>query len=392
MTAPTAHARARAVMREDERVTALELFFDLVFVLALTQCTTLMSREASWLGLVKGLALLALLWWCWGGYAWLTSVVNPEEGVVRLVMFLAMAGLLVAALCIPGAFGSEAVLFVAAYATVRVAHLALFTLASRDDALLRRSVTGLAASSALGIALLGAAAFSGGAVRASLWALALLLDIGGPFLFGAEGWKLVPGHFADRHGAIIIIALGESIVAIGVGAHGLVDSGVVVAAILGMAIAAALWWTYFDVVALVATRRLVQLPAGRERNELARDSYSYMHYLMIAGIALIAVGVKQTLEDVGGTLGPVIATALLGGAALYLLGHVGFRLRNVHTLNRQRLVAAVLLLAVIPAASRAPGLAGVAGLAAVLSVLVAYEATRFAEARDRVRHQPATDE
>jgi low temperature requirement protein LtrA len=113
---------------------------------------------------------------------------------------------------------------------------------------------------------------------------------------------------------------------------------------------------------------------------------------MIAGIALIAVGVKQTLEDVGGTLGPVIATALLGGAALYLLGHVGFRLRNVHTLNRQRLVAAVLLLALIPAASRAPGLAGVAGLAAVLSVLVAYEATRFAEARDRVRHQPATDE
>src|SRR6185437_371755 len=181
----------------------------------------------------------------------------------------------------------------------------LLTLASRDDALLRRSVTGLAASSALGIALLGAAAFSGGAVRASMWALALLLDIGGPFLFGAEGWKLVPGHFADRHGAIIIIALGESIVAIGVGAHGLVDSGVVVAAILGMAIAAALWWTYFDVVALVATRRLVQLPPGRERNELARDSYSYMHYLMIAGIALIAVGVKQTLEDVGGTLGPV---------------------------------------------------------------------------------------
>lgn len=392
MTTPTAHARARAVMREDERVTALELFFDLVFVLALTQCTTLMSREASWLGLVRGLALLALLWWCWGGYAWLTSVVNPEEGVVRLVMFLAMAGLLVAALCIPGAFGSEAVLFVAAYAIVRVAHLALFTLASRDDALLRRSVTGLAASSALGIALLGAAAFSGGGVRASLWALALLLDIGGPFLFGAEGWKLVPGHFADRHGAVIIIALGESIVAIGVGAHGVVDSGVVVAAILGMAVAAALWWTYFDVVALVATRRLVQLPPGRERNELARDSYSYMHYLMIAGIALIAVGVKQTLQDVGGTLGPVIATALLGGAALYLLGHVGFRLRNVHTFNRQRLVTAVLLLALIPAASRAPGLAGVAGLAAVLSALVAYEATRFAEARDRVRHQPATDE
>jgi low temperature requirement protein LtrA len=378
----------RAVMREDERVTALELFFDLVFVIALTQCTTLMSREADWSGLVKGLAVLALLWWSWGGYAWLTSAVDPEEGIVRLAMFLAMAALLVAALCVPGAFGSEALLFVAAYGIVRVAHLVLFTLASRDDGMLRRSVTGLAVSSALGVGLLAAAALTGGVVRAGFWAVALLLDLGGPFLFGAEGWKLVPGHFADRHGAIIIIALGESIVAIGVGAHGVVDAGVVTASVLGIAVAAALWWMYFDVVALVATRRLIQATPGREQNEMARDSYSYLHYPMIAGIALVAVGVKRTLEDVDGSLGAVLTTALLGGAALYLLAHVGFRLRNVGTLNRQRLVTALLLLALIPAAGRIPALSAVAVLAALLATLVGYEATHFAQARDRIRHQP----
>ena len=155
--------------------------------------------------------------------------------------------------------------------------------------------------------------------------------MGGPFLFGAEGWKLVPGHFAERHGAIIIIALGESIVAIGVGASQDVDAGVVVAAVLGTAVAAALWWTYFDVVALVAARRLGQAAEGRERNEMARDSYSYIHYLMVAGIVLIALGLKKTLAHVGDPLTTETAVAMLGGAALYLLAHIAFRLRNVGT-------------------------------------------------------------
>src|SRR5688572_25658088 len=250
-------ARLSAVLRgEEERVKPLELFFDLVFVLALTQCTALMAKQPAWEGLAKGLLVLAVLWWSWGGYAWLTSAVDPEEGAVRIVMFGAMAAFLVVSLAVPEAFDDSAEVFVAAYAVVRAAHLALFTLASRDDPGLRRSVLFLAASSAVGVGLLAAATFADGALQGGIWVLAIALDYGGPCLFGVEGWRIVPGHFAERFGLIVIIALGESIVAIGVGAEGALDAGIVTAAVLGTVVAAALWWLYFDVVALVAERRL----------------------------------------------------------------------------------------------------------------------------------------
>jgi low temperature requirement protein LtrA len=383
----------RAVLREGERVTPLELFFDLVFVLALTQCTTLIAHEPTWLGVARGMLVLAVLWWAWGGYAWLTSVVDPEEGAVRLAIFAAMAALLVSALCVPGAFGRDALLFACAYGVVRAAHIALFVLASREDPELRHSVQGLAASTALGVAILLGAAFTGGALQVALWVLAVVLDTGGPYLFGADGWKLMPGHFAERHGAIVIIALGESIVALGVGAHERLDLGVVTAAVLGVLVAAALWWLYFDVVALAAQRRLSRTAAGRERNELARDAYSYLHLPMVAGIALIAVGLKETLEHVEHPLALVPAAALLGGAAVYLLAHVGFRLRNMRSLNRRRLLCALLLLALLPAALavKPPALVTLAMLAGVLTALIAYEALRFAEARERIRHkQPSS--
>jgi low temperature requirement protein LtrA len=378
-------------MREGERVTPLELFFDLVFVLALTQCTALMARTPTWEGLLKGLLALGMLWWAWVGYAWLTSVVDPEEGSVRLVIFAAMAAMLVAALCVPGAFGSEALLFACAYAVLRGAHIALCTIASRDDPALRRSVAGLAYSTAIGAGLLFVAAFTGGALQLGLWGLALVLDMGGPYLFGADGWKLVPGHFAERHGLIVLIALGESIVALGVGAKVVLSAGIVAAAVLGVVVAAALWWVYFDVTAIVVERRLSDTREGCERNEIARDSYSYLHLPMVAGIALLAVGLKLTLEDVEKPLKLVPATALLGGAALYLLAHVAFRLRNMHTLSRRRLVCAAALLALVPltVALGIPSLATLSVLAVTLTALILYEVLRYAEARERVRHQAA---
>ncbi|HST54525.1 MAG TPA: low temperature requirement protein A [Solirubrobacteraceae bacterium] len=379
--------RVSAVMRDDERVTSLELFFDLVFVLALTQCTALMAATPTWEGLLKGVLVLGVLWWSWVGYAWLTSVVDPEEGSVRLAIFLAMAALLVAALCVPGAFGSEALLFACSYGVVRVAHILLFVLASRDDDALRSSVIGLAISTAIGVGLLLLAALADGWLQLTLWALALVLDAGGPLLFGADGWKLVPGHFAERHGLIVIIALGESIVAIGVGANAGIDTGVVAAAVLGTVVTAALWWMYFDVVAIVAERRLARATQGREQNEIARDSYSYLHFPMVAGIALIAVGLKQTLGHVEDPLKLVPAAAMLGGAALYLLAHVAFRLRNVHTLNSRRLFCAILLLALIPVGHALPALATLAMLAAVLVALLTYEVLRFSDARQRIRHE-----
>ena len=179
--------RLTAVLREESRVTPLELFFDLVFVLALTQCTALMADEPTWEGLAKGLLVLGVLWWSWVGYAWLTSVVDPEEGAVRLVMFAAMAALLVVALCVPEAFGDEALLFACAYAIVRFAQIALFVLASRDDPGLRHSVSGLLASTAVGVGLLVAASFADGTLQGALWALALALDMGGPLLHRPRG-------------------------------------------------------------------------------------------------------------------------------------------------------------------------------------------------------------
>jgi low temperature requirement protein LtrA len=378
--------RVRAVMREGERVTPLELFFDLVFVLALTQCTTLMTHTPTWLGLLKGLLVLGMLWWSWVGYAWLTSVVDPEEGLVRLVMFVAMGAFLIAALCVPGAFGNDALLFAIAYGAVRIAHIFLFMLASRDDAGLRKSVVGLAGSTAVGAGLILVAAFAGGTVRVALWGLALVFDAAGPYLFGADGWKLVPGHFAERHGAIVIIALGESIVAIGVGAREKIDAGIATAALLGMAVAAALWWAYFDVTAIVAGRRLARAEPGREQNEIARDSYSYLHFPMVAGIALLAVGLKRTLAHVDEPLRLVPAVALLGGTALYLLGHVAFRLRNIGSLSVRRLACALVLLALIGVSGEISALALLAIMTALLVAMIVYEVRRYADMRDRIRH------
>jgi low temperature requirement protein LtrA len=385
-TEATRGPRISTVLRQTERVTPLELFFDLVFVLALTQCTALMAAEPTWTGLGKGILVLGVLWWSWVAYSWLTSVIDPEEGAVRIVMFAAMAALLVVALCVPGAFGDDALLFACAYGVVRAAHIALYMIASRDDPALRRSVLGLAGGSAVGVGLLIAASGVDGWLQGGLWALALLLDMGEPFLFGAEGWSLDhPGHFAERHGLIIIIALGESIVAIGVGAGVAVDAGVVAAAVLGIAAAAAIWWLYFDVVSLLAERDLARLPAGRERNERARDTYSYLHFPMVAGIVLSALGLKKTLGDVGGELDTVAAFAMLGGTASYLLGHVAVRYRNVRTVNRHRLGAAALALALIPVAVGLPALATLAILVALLWGLVGLEAVRFVGSRQRAR-------
>jgi low temperature requirement protein LtrA len=346
-----------------------------------------MAEDTTWGGVGRAMLVLGVLWWSWVGYAWLTSVVDPEDGVVRLTVFIAMAALLVAALCVPDAFGDRGLLFASSYAVVRVAHILLFLVASRDDAAFRQSVVGLAASTGVGVGLLVAASFADSGLREGLWALALALDMAGPFFFGAEGWTLMPAHFAERHGLIVIIALGESIVAIGAGSEVGVDAGVVIAAVLGIVVASAVWWLYFDVVALVAARRLSKAAAGRERNEVARDSYSYLHLPMIAGIVLLALGMKKTLAHVGDPLEEVTAAALLGGGALYLLAHVGFRLRNIRTLNRQRLVCASVLLALIPAALELPALATLGILAAILTGLIAYEALRFAEPRERLRRQ-----
>jgi low temperature requirement protein LtrA len=377
--------RARGQDGQEERVLPLELFFDLIFVFAITQVTGLVSAHPTWTGLLQGLLVLGVLWWSWTAYAWLTNTIDPEEGAVRIALFAAMGAMLIASLAVPDAFGDDALLFAVAYACVRLAHLALYAVAGWGDRDLLTAIGKLAVGSAIGITLLFFAAALDGTAQIAVWALALAIDLAGAWVGGGKGWRLSPGHFAERHALVVIIALGESIVALGLGATGTVDAGAITAALLGLVVAVMLWWAYFDVVALVAERRLRE-QTGSAQLTMARDSYSYLHLPMVAGIILFAVGMKKTLAHVGDPLEVVPATGLCGGVALYLVAHVLFRLRNVGTLNRQRLVVAALLVALVPVAVEIPALATLTAVAALCVALISYEAIRFAEARHRVRH------
>ncbi|HEV3376161.1 MAG TPA: low temperature requirement protein A [Thermoleophilaceae bacterium] len=371
----------------EKRVAPLELFFDLVFVFALTQVTLLMSDNPYWEGLGQGMLVLATLWWAWSAYAWLTNYIAADEGLERLLMFAVMGAFLVAALAVPEAFGDDALLFAIAYAAARWLHIFIFAEAN-DDVDAAQAIVRLARTALPAPLLLILGALLGGTAQAVIWIVALAIDFGGPFVFGVRGFRVSAGHFAERYGLIMIIALGESIVAVGAGIEGEVDAGVVVAGALGLVVACALWWAYFDVVALVAEGRF-RRTEGHERALLARDSYSYLHLPMIAGIVLLALAVKKTIADVDEPLKTAPAVALFGGIALYYAGHIGFRLRNVGTVNRPRVVAIVVCLALIPVGIEVDAVVALGLAAVVTSTVIAYETVRYAEARHRVREQHA---
>jgi low temperature requirement protein LtrA len=376
-----------AELRQEESVRPLELFFDLVFVLAFTQCTALMAADPTWAGIGRGMLVLAMVWWAWVGYAWLTSLVEPEEGLVRIAMFAVMAALLIVAFAIPEAFGDRALGFAIAYGAVRLGHIALFLLASRGIPGLRGSVVGLAVGTVIAIGLLVAASFLDGAAQAALWVIAILIDWGEPAVFGVDHWRLMPAHFAERHDLIIILALGESVVALGVGADLEFTTPVLFAAVLGIALASALWWIYFDVVAPVTERRLTKAAEGRERNALARDSYSYLHFPMAAGIVLGALGVEAVLAHTNEPLDTVHAFALLGGTAIYLLAHVALRLRNARSVNVERLVMAIVLLGLIAVAVNVDAIWSLLGVNVLLWAMISYETVYvYDERRYQLRH------
>ncbi len=397
------HPRIQTVS-EDARVTPIELFFDLVFVFAITQVTALMSDDLTPRGVVRGLLVLSLLWWCWVGYAWLGNVVRADEGVGRVAMFGAMAAMFIAALAVPESFHdlpgglSGPVVIALAYLAVRVLHLTIFWLAAgaNHDYELRGQLIRFTPSVIGGTALLLVASQLEGTAQTLAWAAALVADYVGTILAGASGWRLnSAGHFAERHGLIVIIALGESIVAIGVGvAHLPISTSIIVASVLGLALAGAIWWAYFDVVSLIA-ERVLRRSRGEARNRLARDAYSYLHLPMIAGIVLMALGLKKVLAYVAGedghTLSDVLPmlplAAMYGGVALFLLAHVAFTYRVERLVKLQRVATAVLLLALIPVGARLPALGALAMLTAIMVVMIALESVWFADSRERIRHE-----
>jgi low temperature requirement protein LtrA len=366
-------------------VTPFELFFDLVFVFGFTQVTTLMAADPTGRGVVRGMLVLAAFWWAWEGYVWIATTIDLGEGPTRLVMIGVMATMFVAALAAPKAFGDTGLLFASAYLVVRILHLVLYAVAARGRPGLLESVVKLAPTAVAGPLMILAAGFVDSGWREAIWAAALLLDFAGPALQDSEGWELSPGHFSERHGLIVIVALGESVVALGVsGDHLDLDARTIVAATLGIAVVTAMWWTYFDVVAIVAARRLAAAK-GAAQIAQARDSYTYLHFPMVAGVILFALGIKKALPHAHESLDWVPASALCGGVALYLVAHILFRLRNLGTLNRQRVIAATVLAGLIALASTVSALVLLALVAATTTSLVAYEAVRFREARQRLR-------
>ncbi len=280
-----------------------------------------------------------------------------------------------------------------ALAVVRIVHLGVYAIAAVGDAGLRRQLVRAAVPVGVAVTLLAVGASIGGPAQTVLWALALVVDYTGVYASGTD-WRLpAPGHFAERYGLVVIIALGESIIAVGVGVTDLpLTVPIIAAALLGLVVSVALWWSNFDVVAPVAERALSRRE-GTERVRLARDSYTYLHFPMVVGVIYLALGIKKVAEYVGDashhTLAdPLPATALwslYAGVAAYLIGHLGFRLRNVGSVNVPRAVVAGLLLVTPLAAGQLPALAALAVLAAVLVALIVFEVVRYAEARAAVR-------
>ena len=376
--------RVREVESE-QRVTQLELFFDLVFVFAITQVTGFLAEHSTWDGLLRGLFLLGALWWAWAAYAWLTNTLDPEEGAVRIAMFASMAAMLVVSLATPHAFDVDGVVFGIGYFIVRALHLVLYAIAGKGDPDLERAVLRIIPSALLGAALLVVAGFLDGFARMAVWAVALAIDYLWLLVTGMGGWRVSPEHFVERHGLIIIIALGESVVAIGIGAAGLpLDSGTIAAVLLGITVICTLWWSYFDWAIYVAQARLADA-TGAERAVIARDLYSYLHLPMVAGIVLFALGLEETIAHFASPLEIIPAVGLGGGLALYFAAHVAVRLRMGGGWGHGRPVATVVLAALVPVATLVPALAALALVTAACVGLIAYEALRYPYARSWIR-------
>jgi low temperature requirement protein LtrA len=359
----------------ERRTSPIELLWDLVFVFAVTQVTTLMREHLTWGGFGEAMLVLAFVWWAWSAFVWVLNAQQNASRGVSLGLLVAMGSIFVAGLALPQAFTSRAVLFAAAYIVVRLIHLGLYAYESRIGNASRSSIAGFAFTSAVGLVLLMFGAFADGGARIALWTVALAIDFGGPALLARERLRglqqVAVTHFSERYGLFLIICLGESVIAIGNGARPL-STGRVDAVGLCLAIIVALWWAYFDELAENAERRL------REHDDAviaAVDSYSYIHVLLVAGIIVFAVGARLVVHAGSGSLGDAGRLALCGGIAVYLIGLVAFKWRLLGTRDALKLVAAAVLLAIGWLGGGLDALA-VAGLA--LGILGALTATHLA--------------
>jgi low temperature requirement protein LtrA len=305
------------------RVSTIELFFDLVFVFAITQLTTLLAHDPTAVGLIRVLLIFGTLWWMYGGYAWLTNAVPPTRLLLRLLILVGMAGFLVVALAIPTAFDRGGVAFGLGYLLVTLVHTGMFLLSSQETVL--RAIRRLGPVNALTAIMLVAAGFADGAVQWILWSAAFLLQWSSPAFTAVEGFRIQAAHFVERHGLIVLIALGESIVAVSIGvAADELRAGSIVIAVLGLALAAALWWLYFDGEDERAEQAMNSAPSGRIQ-WLALYAFGYGFLPVLGGIIVFAAGVKNAVGHHGEPLAASTAWLLAGGVAGYVAGLAWFR-------------------------------------------------------------------
>ncbi len=339
----------RRVPGEEQRASSLELFYDLVFVLAVTQVSHLLLDDLTWRGAARALLVLLVVWWAWTYTTWVTNVLNPDSIVVRLLVLAIMFASLVMAVAIPEAFGSRALLFAGSYVAIQVGRHAFLTFVVADRGSPERApaahiLTWLVASGVFWLA----GAFASGPARIGLWLVALVLDYAAPLVFyrvpgrprlDQSAWDVETSHFAERFQLFVIIALGESIVITGATTSEL-SLGPARLAALGVAFlsTAALWWLYFSYVAAIAERRLALSP---DRTKLARDGYTYLHVVIVAGVIVSAVGDEIVIKHPLDVLPTPELVAVVAGPVIYLLGHVLFRLRMAGSLGWRRLAGAL---------------------------------------------------
>ena len=385
------------------RVTTFELFFDLVYVFAFTQVSRLMAETHSATGILQALIVLSLMWWTWVGFSWISNQASADQPFLRTVMTLAMIAVFIAALTIPEAYEdleggwNGPLVFAGAYAAVRIIHVCLYTVVARNDSAMRRQLLIFMVAMLPAVTLIFVGAAIGGDAQLWLWLGAMIYDLGATWLGSVlgRGWRLSSAeHWAERHGLIVILALGESIVAIGVGvAREPIDLPIMLGAAASVVISVLLWWSYFARLAAFGEHALSRVD-GQARAILGADAYSYAHFVIIAGIIVTALGIEDAMKHVDDPepFGWFGAIALGAGIAMFAAGTVVFAALVGMRRPIMRAVEAVLLLAVIPVLAAVPPLAALVIAVTLMGVVALIESGLHRRADAAHGHEPESAE
>jgi low temperature requirement protein LtrA len=388
--------------REGDRATTLELFFDLIYVFAFTQVSALMSHGHDGVAVLQGVVILALIWWSWTSYTWLANQAHADSGVVRIAILLAIALMFLVSLVIPEAYHDlegglfAPMVFVVCLVTVRVVHAVAYVIAAGSDAGLRRQViVSMSAALVPASALLVIGALVGEPYQVWIWLVAIVLDLVLVYLTSRSGgnWRLnSAAHFSERHSLVVILALGESVVAIGIGvAAEPVSTAIIVGSVLAVALAVGLWWVYFHHFA-PKIEHLIASKTGIDRAGLATDVYTYLHLSLVAGIVIAALGIEQAMHSIEGlhALELFGAFALGGGVALYIAG-TGFIWRRASgEWALIRFGGATLCVLLIPVLALLPAIVALAAVAVIVAVIVGTEQFFGGRAKIQTRATPTT--